>query len=540
MGLETATYIDSLVETNPTGSDDRSTADDHLRLLKASLKRTFANINGEVRATPANLNYLTAVAEDVQAKLNTLSASAATTALRVASLSASVAAVESNISTVSSQAATNASRINSLSASVSLLESRVDGLEAGSAGNAARIDTLSISVSIVEASISALNSRVSGLSATFTVRTNQLSASIASAESHINSVSAAVATKVDQSGTMVVTTSSAELKFTGSTGNPYLRITDLTTGGLYGMSHSNATGTTTIYYKGSAGATTRQMQLRQDGGIKMYPAPNISSSFDLVVKQYVDGKVSRAGDTMSGTLDIVEANASMRLQASGIGDAYAWLEHADSGQKLMLSTYNTASKARLLYNDGIGYVAGLELNTDGTLRSTYGGTPSHNFDLVTKEYADSGDARRGALVYPSSSLTIPDVSTLIISFDAEDYDTDNIHSTTLNQTRLTVPQGVTKVRLSAQVVLAPVNQAGGTIKVFILRSFPAAYAGEAFAVSYVSTNLYDVVIQCRTAVLNVEAGQYFELQVNNDLSFAETIVGSLYGDRTWFEMEILE
>jgi hypothetical protein len=35
MSLETATYIDALVVSNPDGADARSTADDHLRLIKA-------------------------------------------------------------------------------------------------------------------------------------------------------------------------------------------------------------------------------------------------------------------------------------------------------------------------------------------------------------------------------------------------------------------------------------------------------------------------------------------------------------------------
>lgn len=56
MPLETATYIDSLVVTNPDGAlDDRSTADDHLRLIKATLKRTFPMINAAVSASAAHL-----------------------------------------------------------------------------------------------------------------------------------------------------------------------------------------------------------------------------------------------------------------------------------------------------------------------------------------------------------------------------------------------------------------------------------------------------------------------------------------------------
>jgi hypothetical protein len=39
--LETATYIDDLVTTNPAPSDGMNNADDHMRMIKATLKNTF-------------------------------------------------------------------------------------------------------------------------------------------------------------------------------------------------------------------------------------------------------------------------------------------------------------------------------------------------------------------------------------------------------------------------------------------------------------------------------------------------------------------
>jgi len=62
MGLESGTYIDDLVVTNPAGGDDRSTSDDHHRLIKAVLKNSFPNIDGAVTATPAELNAVSGLA----------------------------------------------------------------------------------------------------------------------------------------------------------------------------------------------------------------------------------------------------------------------------------------------------------------------------------------------------------------------------------------------------------------------------------------------------------------------------------------------
>ena len=41
MGLETGTYIDSLNSSNPTAGDAVSEGDDHLRLIKSTVKATF-------------------------------------------------------------------------------------------------------------------------------------------------------------------------------------------------------------------------------------------------------------------------------------------------------------------------------------------------------------------------------------------------------------------------------------------------------------------------------------------------------------------
>jgi len=48
MGLETGTYINSLVSTNPLGSDERSKGDDHIRLVKSTIKASFPDVDEAV------------------------------------------------------------------------------------------------------------------------------------------------------------------------------------------------------------------------------------------------------------------------------------------------------------------------------------------------------------------------------------------------------------------------------------------------------------------------------------------------------------
>lgn len=56
MSLESATYINQLNVLNPTGTDMVSTADDHIKLIKSTLKNTFPNITGPVNISQAQLN----------------------------------------------------------------------------------------------------------------------------------------------------------------------------------------------------------------------------------------------------------------------------------------------------------------------------------------------------------------------------------------------------------------------------------------------------------------------------------------------------
>jgi len=56
MPLESASFINGLDVANPTATDPTSQGDDHLRLLKTTIKATFPNITGAVTATQAELN----------------------------------------------------------------------------------------------------------------------------------------------------------------------------------------------------------------------------------------------------------------------------------------------------------------------------------------------------------------------------------------------------------------------------------------------------------------------------------------------------
>jgi hypothetical protein len=96
VALETASYVANLVTSNPDGSDARSTADDHLRLIKAALVRTFPKMDGAVSLSSTQVMYLNDLSASVQLQLNTLRDGSATANFAVQAkyaLSASTAAI---------------------------------------------------------------------------------------------------------------------------------------------------------------------------------------------------------------------------------------------------------------------------------------------------------------------------------------------------------------------------------------------------------------------------------------------------------------
>lgn len=70
MGLESAQYIGQLVAANPAGGDLTSQGDDHMRMIKDVLKKTFPGAAGAgyasaILATEAELNHLQGLTVDI-------------------------------------------------------------------------------------------------------------------------------------------------------------------------------------------------------------------------------------------------------------------------------------------------------------------------------------------------------------------------------------------------------------------------------------------------------------------------------------------
>lgn len=87
MGLESGSFIATLVSTNPVGATDpKSQGDDHIRLIKKALQNSFPRISTTVEATPAELNFVVGATQGL-----------ATLSVSLAAANASISAINTLI-----------------------------------------------------------------------------------------------------------------------------------------------------------------------------------------------------------------------------------------------------------------------------------------------------------------------------------------------------------------------------------------------------------------------------------------------------------
>lgn len=130
----------------------------------------------------------------------------------------------------------------------------------------------------------------------------------------------------------------------------------------------------------------------------------------------------------------------------------------------------------------------------------------------------------GARAKRTADVTINGVA--VLAFTAEDYDYGVWHDNTTNNTRMTVPDGVTKVILTGQVDF----QSTGNRTAYFLKNG----TGTQIATQQVGNSAFSfTVVNLSSGVLECVPGDYFELVVETGSS--QVINGD--SARTWFAIE---
>ena len=116
MALESADYISQLVDSNPGGLDDRTTADDQARLIKHVLITSFPLISGPVLVSQGQINALSnlSVGDDVGSLLQGTSDDIVALNARVDALVNDLNTANTTLNAAQGQQATNAANISTL------------------------------------------------------------------------------------------------------------------------------------------------------------------------------------------------------------------------------------------------------------------------------------------------------------------------------------------------------------------------------------------------------------------------------------------
>jgi hypothetical protein len=137
---------------------------------------------------------------------------------------------------------------------------------------------------------------------------------------------------------------------------------------------------------------------------------------------------------------------------------------------------------------------------------------------------------RGAHVTRSTSQSIPNSTSTAVAWDSEVSDTDAIHDTATNNSRLTVPSGVTVVRL---IGATDWFSAAGSYRICQIKQ----NSGGAIVANDYRAPIFESYATLTSGPVAVIAGDYFELFVQQDSGGALNFNANA---RAWFKMEIVQ
>lgn len=239
--------------------------------------------------------------------------------------------------------------------------------------------------------------------------------------------------------------------------------------------------------------------------------PATPDATEAASKEYVDTHVEKAGDTMDSAANLTFAGGGevIGLPATPGATAASSKEYTDAQDALKLD---------LAGGTVTGQIKGI--------------TPVAPEDLARKDYVDaaSGGGYKGALAYRNTQSTANTGGN--ISFQAESFDTGGFWVIG-SPTRMTIPAGVSKVRLHANM---EAGNGGIDLGIEFMKNNSPAFIGNSGSVH---SNSYtpgtpDNQVSVHSGAIPVVENDYFEVRQTKSASWGERQT------RTWFELEVLE
>lgn len=271
-------------------------------------------------------------------------------------------------------------------------------------------------------------------------------------------------------------------------------------------------------------ATINDALDRLDNAVNAVTEIAVTGTVNLTAEQFAAGGVVRLTGT-PGLAFTVNVPATSRLFAlQNQTDAAATVQvTGGAGESVEVA----ADAASILLSDG----ADIALAAGGATGPT--GPEGPQGPAGTGSASNWSTPFRGARAKFTADKTGLNLSVgVVLSWDAADNDTDGFWSAGA-PTRLTVPAGITKVRLHASVRMTT-GAAGGNQALYIQKNGSALYPGSG-SISYPSAfSTLDAATP--TAVVDVEEGDEFRVYYFVSSQTNET----LDADNTFFSIEVVE
>lgn len=143
---------------------------------------------------------------------------------------------------------------------------------------------------------------------------------------------------------------------------------------------------------------------------------------------------------------------------------------------------------------------------------------------------------RGATATLSGDITLIDASAAgyLVPWDAEVEDTDGFHDTVTNNTRMTIPAGVSRVNVTYGVVTNSMDTATSYLQTLLSKNGSTAFIGNGVSRTEINnTNPRNTVTVMGITVVE---GDYFEVQLNQDVDENFTLVSA----SSFFRVEVSE
>lgn len=188
---------------------------------------------------------------------------------------------------------------------------------------------------------------------------------------------------------------------------------------------------------------------------------------------------------------------------------------------------------------GLGTYSAASTLTRTTVRKSSNGDALVNFAAGTKRamiYLPAYRIKhRGALAKKAADQTAINFTTAaVVTWDGADVlDTDAFHDPVTNNSRMTIPSGISLARLSACVTFANIT-ADSYVTLIIRKNASATYDGRA-AIT-VESSLVTPSVSVVGPVIPVIAGDYFEVFATVETDTSVDITAAL----SWFAIEVVE